>query len=95
MKTRSKFFILLLDNFSSDGSIEGIYELGLSNTTVIFLPPNNTTSFIRKCDAGIIAAENFPYRRWHIFVVLDHIYIGNDDIYIVDSFQGMRCTNNS
>ena len=65
--------LLLLDNCPSHIT-EG---LTLSNTEVLFLPPN-TTSTLQPMDAGIIMSFKRHYRRYHIRWMLEQIEGGKD-----------------
>lgn len=89
VRLRGRTVVLLLDNCSAHGKDHEVAALNLSNTRVIFLPPN-TTSLIQPCDAGIIAAVKCRYRRLQIARVLDYIDIGERNIYKVDVLQAMR-----
>ena len=81
--------LLLLDNCSAHGTTTDVESLNLSNTKILFLPPN-TTSIIQPCDAGIITALKCRYRRLQMCRALDFIDIGKSNIYKVDVLQGMR-----
>lgn len=94
MDTRAYKFIFFLDSCYAHRSTEDFSELSLTNTIVIFLPPN-TTSLIHPCEASIIAAEKCLYRLLRIARVLEHIDMGNDHIYIVDIFQVIRWITNA
>jgi hypothetical protein len=65
--------LLLLDNCPSHIT-EG---LTLSNTEVLFLPPN-TTSTLQPMDAGVIMSFKRHYRRYHIRWMLEQIEGGKD-----------------
>lgn len=66
MKSRNKSALLLLDNAPSHINP----DFALSNTKILFLPPN-TTSKIQPMDAGIIAAFKKRYRRFHLKNAID------------------------
>ena len=60
---------MLLDNASSHvvrfakvGKSRGFSTLGLSNMTLVFLPPN-VTSVVQHLDQGIIASFKFQYKK--------------------------------
>jgi hypothetical protein len=64
--------ILLLDIASSHvvssakvGKSRGFSTLGLSNMTLMFLPPN-VTSIVQPLDKGIIASLKIQYKKSHM-----------------------------
>ena len=74
MRMRGRKVVLLLDNCSAHITVEGLVEhnIGLRNTTLLYLPPN-TTSKIQPCDAGIIRNFKAYYRRRFNRMLLDRI----------------------
>ena len=81
--------LLLLDNCSTHGTTKEVESLNLSNTKILFLPPN-TTSIIQPCDAGIIAALKCRYRRLQMGRALNFIDMVESNIYKVNVLHGMR-----
>ena len=65
--------LLILDNCPSHVA-EGV---SLSNTEILFLPPN-TTAKIQPMDAGIIMSFKKHYRRYHVRWMLEQIESGED-----------------
>ena len=85
MRRMKRHAILCIDNAPSH-----IFdETQLTNTKVVFLPPN-LTSHIQPMDAGIIRAFKAHYRRMFILRALERFENGQQNIYTIDQLEAMN-----
>jgi hypothetical protein len=86
MRTKGRKVLLLLDNAPS----HIVKNVELTNTTIVFFPPN-ATSKLQPMDAGIIAAFKRRYRQYHLENALARDENGErEDIFKVNQLQAME-----
>lgn len=86
-KTAGKKVDFLTKNCSARGGVESISPL--SNTGVIFLPPN-TTAKMQPCHAGILTSMKSRYRSLQLDHLFDLSDAGVEYIYNVDVLTAMK-----
>ena len=87
MEKMKRKAILCIDNAPSH-----IFDdSNLTNTKIVFLPPN-LTSHIQPMDAGIIWAFKAHYHQLFILRALEHYENGQEAVYHIDQLEGMNLT---